>query len=176
MNYILELGKSRISDPNISNTRYIFNIFGSDILLKDLIYEPDLDLLINLAINQIKLVKNIDLNTYKPEIIQRKNDIGFKMNWHIDDCSIHRHKQQFQPNEPKINNKYTIYHKKPLPVYTMIIYLSGEFTGGEFEFIDKLIKPSKYDVIFFDSREVHKVRELKGGHRENVLIKFYENK
>ena len=39
-------------------------------------------------------------------------------------------------------------HMKDLPKYTMIIYLTGydiDFIGGEFEFVNQIIKPKKYD-------------------------------
>jgi hypothetical protein len=64
--------------------------------------------------------------------------------------------------------------------YTMIIYLSTcgvDFKGGEFSFINQKISPKKYDVIFFDSREVHTVDMVyptkKGQGRQKILVKFY---
>jgi len=167
MNYIYELGKERILNDDIRNMRYVYNI-------KDKIDNDQMiEMIINIAINEIKDKKNINLYEYSNRIIQRTNDIGFSMNWHIDDCSVYKHKQIFEPNQPKIKNKYTIFHMEPLPKYSMIIYLTDNFIGGEFEFIDQLIKPKKYDVIFFDSREVHRVRKLRQGIRQNILIKFY---
>jgi hypothetical protein len=59
----------------------------------------------------------------------------------------------------------------------MIIYLTSidiDFIGGELEFVDQLIKPKKNDIVFFDSREVHRVRRFRNGTRKNILIKFFE--
>jgi len=128
----------------------------------------------------MKLVTNdINIYSYRKEICKRKSHEGFYMNWHCDDCAIFKHNKnftyQYQNNIP-INDKYTLYFTS-VPIYTMIIYLNTygtDFTGGEFNFIDEIIKPIKYQVIFFDSREIHKVNNVKSGVRETILVKFYE--
>ncbi len=82
------------------------------------------------------------MSEYKTEVIKRDNDVGFYLNWHIDDCAIHKHKTtEGKTNNIALNDKYSLYHLKELPKYTMIIYLSSideDFFGGEFEFVNQL--------------------------------------
>ena len=164
---ILDLGKQRANDPYIKSVRHYFNL-GE-------IGDNDIK---EYAIKEIHEKYGIDLSTYRSEIIERDNQVGFYLNWHVDDCSIHKHKTtENKTNNDILNDKYALYHKKELPKYTMIIYLTSiniDFVGGEFEFVDELIKPKKNDVIFFDSREVHRVNKLRSGERKNILVKFYK--
>jgi 2OG-Fe(II) oxygenase superfamily len=168
---ILNLGKKRANEINIRSLRHYFNL-GK---IEDALKKKDIK---EIAKELMKDKYNIDLTNFRSEIIERDNKIGFYLNWHIDDCSIHKHKTtENKTNNEILNDKYGLYHEKLLPKYTMIIYLTSidqDFTGGEFEFVDQLIKPKKYDVIFFDSGEVHRVRRLRSGERKNILIKFYE--
>lgn len=174
-NLILSIGRERINDNKIINNRYCFNL--ENILETKELSEINL---IEFAINEINKKLKINLNELKREIIQRDNKEGFYLNWHIDDCAIYKHNNtENKKNNIPINDKYSLYHENELPKYTMIIYLTSideDFKGGEFEFVNKLIKPKKYDVIFFDSREVHRVRRFRGGTRRNILVKFYEIK
>jgi hypothetical protein len=168
---IYDLGCKRAKEPEIKKSRFIFNIGDN---LCDNISTNNV---INLAIAKLKNDYNLDIANYKPEIIERDNTIGFYLNWHIDDCAVFKHDHSLEKtnNEP-LDDKYSLFHMKPLPKYTMIIYLTSideDFIGGEFEFTDQLIKPKKYDVIVFDSREVHRVRRFRGGVRKNILIKFF---
>lgn len=135
----------------------------------------------NIIEKAIRIISNkisINLLEYKNEIIYRNNPEGFYLNWHIDDCAVYKHNTTMnKTNNILLNDKYSLYHKKELPKFTMIIYLTSideDFKGGEFEFVNQLIRPKKNDVIFFDSREVHRVRRFRGGERKNILIKFYE--
>ena len=161
-------GERRLKDYELEKKRLLINLKDHNIF--------DKDEFINDIINIVKEEHKMDLSKYKYEVIERNNEIGFYMNWHIDDCSIFKHKHDLSDKENNIplNDTHSIYHKKILPIYTMIIYLSDEFEGGEFEFINKVIKPKKYDVIIFDSREVHRVRKLRKGIRKNILVKFFE--
>lgn len=166
---IYSLGIERSQNIEIIQSRLYFNL-GEKI-------ENDI---IEQAKKEINNKLNIDLNNFRTEIVQRDNSFGFYLNWHIDDCAMLKHNTtDNKTNNVPLNNKYSLYHKNELPKYTMIIYLTSideDFKGGEFEFIDKLIKPKKYDVLFFDSREVHRVRRFREGTRKNILIKFYEKK
>lgn len=162
---IYNFGIQRIQDNEIKSARFCFNLGENE---NDKIQS---------AINKIKSISGIDLTLYRQEIIKRENKVGFYLNWHIDDCAVYKHDTtENKTNNIVLNDKYSLYHTKTLPKYTMIIYLTSidqDFVGGEFEFVDQLIKPKKNDVVFFDSREVHRVRTFRGGNRQNILVKFY---
>lgn len=166
---IYNLGCKRLYDTDIKKSRIIFNL-GENALNGDLI---------NLAIAKLRDDFKFDLTDYEQEVIERDNTIGFYLNWHIDDCAVFKHDLKLEgekTNNEHIDEKYSLFHMKPLPKYTMVIYLTSideDFMGGEFEFIDQLIKPKKYDVVVFDSREVHRVRRFRGGIRKNILVKFF---
>lgn len=161
---IYKFGKDLINNDNsIKKSRIIFNIGNV----------PE-DTMVDIACQIMKDKYNIDLSLYEKKIIKRENKIGFYMNWHIDDCAVYKHNLTTdKSNNIPINDKYSLYHTNKLPKYTMIIYTTEDFTGGEFVFVDQKIKPKKSDVIFFDSREVHKVNVLREGIRNNILVKFY---
>jgi hypothetical protein len=156
---------------------YLFN-FGIEQLKK---YELDKkrisfqldDNIINLVDTAIDKLSNdykIDLSKFSKEQFEKENTKDFYMNWHIDDCYVFRH------TKTDVKEKFVICHKNKLPTYTMIIYLSThdkDFTGGEFLFVNQKIFPKKKLVLFFDSREVHKVNKINSGIRKNILIKFY---
>jgi hypothetical protein len=167
---LYNLGLERIADKEIRSKRTIANL--------NEIKELTIDEIIENAMNKIFELKNINLYNYNKKVIMRDNQIGFYLNWHIDDCAIFKHKDsEGKVNCVKLNDKYSLFNLEELPKYTMIIYLTSygiDFTGGEFEFIDEKIKPKKYDIVFFDSREVHRVFRLREGQRKNILIKFYD--
>ena len=74
--------------------------------------------------------------------------------------------------------KYTLYAPLKTPIYTIVLYYSTQnedFKGGEFCFIDKEIKPKKYQGIFFNSKEPHQVKVITQGVRKSKLLKFYDN-
>lgn len=136
---------------------------------------------INSIIHDISNHVNIDLENYKFMIIPKTNKKGFSMKWHIDDVAMIKTNKNAINDECGIiigdKQKYRLYHKLDLPIYSAIIYLSEynvDFTGGEFEFLNQKIEPKKNHVLFFDSREVHRVNIVKSGIRENILIKFYK--
>ena len=61
-------------------------------------------------------------------------------------------------------------------VYTLIFYTSThniDFIGGEFCFVDKIIKPQKGMILLFSSYELHKVNLLNNGKRNAIVVKFY---
>lgn len=133
--------------------------------------------LINQAINILS--SEFKLNELSNKIFNKEVGSNFFMKWHCDDCSLFKHRKGHQPlkNNLKLTDQYSLYGVN-LPKYSMVIYLSSfgiDFTGGEFNFVDKEIKPMKYDVLFFDSRDIHKVNQVKTGNRKSILIKFYNS-
>lgn len=182
-NLIHNLGKKRLEDLQLQNKRIMFNLDLENDEIHDLsddedTTEPTTDNLVKITLKKIKNNFNLNLYKYKTKVIERNNDINFYLNWHIDDCAIFKHNdtENKYNNEP-LDETYSLFHKEKIPIYTMVIYLTShdkDFYGGEFEFVDKVIKPQKYDVILFDSREVHRVRRLRSGIRKNILVKFYE--
>lgn len=169
---LYNLGVARTKDPEIRSQRKITNLNINDN------QEISHDDLIELAMKKISDLNNINLFDYNRKIIMRDNQIGYYLNWHIDDCAIFKHKDvNNKKNNIPLDDKYSLFNLEELPKYTMVIYLTShniDFTGGEFEFIDETIKPKKYDVVFFDSREVHRVFRLRDGQRKNILVKFYD--
>jgi len=166
------IGKNRLETiPELLENRHIFNI-GEYITDSNNTNDT-----IEIAKKIIKQEFKLDLFDHRMEIVERTNPVGFYLNWHIDDCAIHKHKTTGgKTNNDPLTDKFSLYHAKELPVFSMIIYFSTideDFTGGELEFVDYVFKPRKYDVIIFDSREVHRVRRLRSGVRQNVLVKFF---
>lgn len=114
------------------------------------------------------------------EIVKRfHTDDQYNIKWHIDNQQLQKHKIENSTHDLNIiyqNEKYKYglwTQGNNLPTYTAIIYLSSNFEGGEFCFVDYSIKPQKGDVIIFNSKEVHKVNPLKSGTRNCYVIKFY---
>ena len=113
------------------------------------------------------------------EIVKRFHaDDSYNLNWHMDNRQLQKHKIHNDTNNLQIiykNNKYKygLWTHTKIPKYTAIIYLSSDFEGGEFCFIDKIIKPKRGDVIIFDAQEIHKVNKLKSGVRNCYVIKFF---
>jgi len=64
------------------------------------------------------------------------------MGWHIDDVSIFEHSKSFR------ENRYELFSKNDTPIYTMILYFSS-CIGGEFEFVDKVVKPEREVLVYF---------------------------
>jgi hypothetical protein len=163
--YIYQEGLKRLEEYKLQDKRLFFNLQTEDV---------------NLIIKHIINNYNIDLSCYNTSIIYKENKENYSMKWHCDDCFIQKNKKDYiyeNNNYCKISDKYYLVHAKPLPVYTLLIYLSDyniDYTGGELCFTDIIVTPNKYDVIFFDSREIHKVNLQKSGTRKNYLIKFYE--
>ena len=173
---LYDYGIQQLESFNLLEKRNLFNI--NDEIGEN---EVNTQLLINIAIKNMS--KQIDLTNYNIEFIERDNAVKYYLHWHIDDCAVFKHSNnkfdsnnEINSNNIKLNDKYSLFIKKDKPIYTMIIYLSTyniDFKGGEFEFVDKIIYPKKYDVVFFDSREVHRVHEFKSGIRRNIIVKFY---
>ena len=79
-------------------------------------------------------------------------------------------------------NIYGLFNKnnnKKKLVYTLIFYTSLwniDFIGGEFSFVDKIIKPQKGMILLFHCDELHKVNLLNNGKRKAIVVKFYDFK
>ena len=160
---LLEYGKQFLSE--CKNFRHYFVLANNDYTIENIIL-------------QLEAHTNINLRDYKYKIVEKENTIGFNMQWHLDDIAPIKTKHNLDSDLGGIviANKYRLYHKDQLPVYSAVIYLSEheeDFTGGEFEFLDQQIIPKKNWILFFDSREVHRVLPIKNGIRKNILIKFY---
>lgn len=158
-------GVRRLNQYKLNEIRHEFHL--------DIENEKDL---IEEAIKRLPL--QLRLNQLERKIFIKEGGKNFSMKWHCDDCSIFKHKDGYNclSNNIKLSEKYSLYYTK-LPKYSMIIYLSTygrDFTGGEFNFVDKTVKPEKYKVLFFDSREVHKVNTVSSGLRKTILVKFYD--
>jgi hypothetical protein len=136
-------------------------------------------------ISAIKNKYNLDLSNYLVVAVRKENSKDSSMKWHIDDCCLFRHTKTHNLTELKNNiiidsnfALYKYYKDKPLPIYSLVIYLSTyqkDFTGGEFCFVDQIIKPIIGDIVLFDSREVHKVNTVLSGNRTSILLKFYDD-
>ena len=157
MEYIRKYGV-RVLDENIKENRRYFQ-FGKEM-------ELTLDNLSN-------LVKK-DLSQYEMKVVKKENHKDFKMGWHQDDVSFFKNSKKHQDTYG--TSKFTRFHQREPPIYTMILYnstIGEDFQGGEFCFVDEEIKPKKGEGIFFDSREVHCVKKIIEGVRKCILIKFY---
>jgi hypothetical protein len=170
---LLKYGEYLIKNNNLTNHRKEFFISPN---LENI---NNIEYLIDLALKN-KILEEYNLHNFDKKIITKHYEINSldSMKWHIDDCAIFRHKKDYEPcsNSIKLNHKYSIYFTNP-PIYTIIIYLSShnlDFTGGEFSFLDKVIIPQKFKVIFFDSREIHKVNKITSGIRSCILVKLYK--
>ena len=126
-----------------------------------------------------------DFNDYEFEIVYRYNqNNNYNIKWHIDNCVFQKHPikniellhdlQIISRDEKYV---YCIWKYNKVPKYTIIMYLSNyllDFQGGQLEFIDgTIIKPTKGDIIIFDSREIHRVNLLKSGIRNCIVMKLY---
>ena len=132
--------------------------------------------------NPEEIIENIDILEIpylKYEKVKRFHDgDGYNIKWHIDDRQLQKHKLENNTDNLEIiysndKYKYGLWTHKEYPKYTAIIYLTSDFEGGEFCFVDKIIKPKRGDVIIFDSKEVHKVNKLKSGIRNCYVVKFF---
>lgn len=133
------------------------------------------------VMNHIYYLTGISLHTHHVETVHRETTGSFHMKWHMDDYVVVKRK-----NEDRIDTDHIILNEDVklvprdirVPEYSAILYLSEsgvDFIGGEFEFVNQIIVPTKYLLVFFHSREVHRVRPVKNGTRKIILFKFYSN-
>lgn len=160
---IYEYGKEIL--PNIKSDRHYF-------MIRDTTSDESI-------IKELSLYTKIDFTQYKYKKIEREVSTGFGMKWHIDDIAlikINKDKDNYK-NGIVLHNKYRLFHKEELPLYSSILYLSSnneDFKGGEFHFVDEMIIPYKNHVLLFNSKEVHRVAKVTSGIRKNILYKFYK--
>jgi hypothetical protein len=192
---LYEYGKKILDeDNNIIKNRKIINIY-------DLKFYRDLEVYIknndtNLVEDYVKknifdlldlldLIKNKDIINPDITIVKRfynEND-NYYMGWHFDDRQfiVQKIKNKDKLHDLEIINItnlkiYALYNKNKLPIFTVIIYFDSyniDFTGGEVEFINFKYLPLKGDLLFFDSRDLHKVNKLNKGIRKCIVIKIY---
>jgi hypothetical protein len=121
------------------------------------------------------LTKLYSLENAKFDIVERKTEVGFSMKFHVDDRLLI--KGPSRESDISLSETYQLRKRgTKTPFLSCILYLSSydtDFTGGEFEFVDETIYPIKYHVLVFDSREVHRVNNVKYGVRHTILVKWY---
>jgi hypothetical protein len=129
----------------------------------------------------IHRVTGISLETHHVETIHRETTGSFHMKWHMDDYVVVKRKNEDRVGTDHIilNEEYKLVPREiRVPEYSAILYLSEsnvDFIGGELEFVNEMIIPKKHLLVFFHSREVHRVRSVKNGTRKIILFKFYSN-
>ncbi len=195
MNKILyEYGK-KILDSEIIKKRYILQYDNESFInyIKEL---DDEDIKIIFKKELSKIIEKLDLleeykeelKTLETEIIVRNKtkDENYYLNWHFDDKKLIVHKKDnkniihdleiIHEDDKYIYGLYNKNKNKKL-LYTLIFYISSwniDFIGGEFNFIDKSIKPIKGMILLFHSNELHKVNLLNFGNRKAIVVKFYK--
>jgi hypothetical protein len=194
MNKILHEYGVKIFDKEIIEKRYITQYNNESFIntITELddentksIFEKELHNIIDIL--DISTEYKDELKNLQTEIIVRNKtkDDNYYFNWHFDDKKliIHKkHNKDFLHNLEIIyeddKNIYGLYNKnnnKNL-VYTLIFYTNThniDFIGGEFCFIDRIIKPHKGMILLFSSNELHKVNLLNKGIRKAIVVKFY---
>ena len=166
-NYGVNLLKN---NPNIKNNRKIFNFNTTQIQTLPMIANINTPFIHQLITdNNLPITKNMTC-----QISYKHFSINMEMGWHQDDASVYKHSNK---HCAKYNvQKYNIFTNSKQPIYTMVLYMNNygeDFYGGEFCFVDVEIKPIKGLGIFFDSKEIHRVKKILKGTRQSCLIKFY---
>jgi hypothetical protein len=116
-------------------------------------------------------------------VIRHAINNQYKIEWHMDNHIPHRHplEMESQLHDLQIIGRddkyvYSLWNNGIVPVYTIIIYFTSygiHFHGGELEFLNGTIIYPKYgDIVFFDAREIHRVRSLRSGIRQCIVIKL----
>ena len=194
MNNILFNYGKKILNKHITDKRYITQ-YNDEIFINTIsnldeentktIFEKELHNIINSL--DIPVEYKNQLKNLETEIIVRNKtkDDNYYFNWHFDDKKLIVHKKHNKNvlHNLKIiyeddKNIYCLYNKnnqKKL-LYTLIFYINThniDFIGGEFCFIDKIIKPQKGMILLFHCDELHKVNLLNKGKRKAIVVKFY---
>lgn len=116
-------------------------------------------------------------------VIRNAINDHYKLDWHMDNHIPHRHPLEMEPqlHDLQIIGRddkyvYSLWNNGIVPEYTIIIYFTScgiHFHGGELEFLNGTIIYPKYgDIVFFDAREIHRVRSLRSGIRQCIVIKL----
>jgi hypothetical protein len=194
MNKILYEYVKKILNKQITEKRYILQYHDESFInsITELddentksIFEKELHNIIDSL--DISTEYKEELKNLQTEIIVRykTKDDNYYFNWHFDDKKLivqKKHNKDVLHNLEIIyeddKNIYGLYNKnnnKKL-VYTLIFYTNThniDFIGGEFCFIDRIIKPRKGMILLFSSNELHKVNLLNNGKRKAIVVKFY---
>jgi len=194
---LLNYGKKILYDLQLKNKRIKLDISEDDYFKSVIIILTKLQIDNSIYLNLIKrILLNLDqslsseLNKLNYIIVERFNTEldKYNLNWHIDDKILVQHKLELLDKLHNIEIIYIDQIKSKIyglskrtnnksPLYTMLIYFDTtdiDFTGGELEFVDEIIKPYRGLVILFDSKEIHKVNLLRKGLRRCLVIKFYD--
>jgi len=193
MNKILYNYSKKILNQEILDKRYILQ-YNDDNFINNIINLDDKDTKNIFQKELYNIIDNLDITLeYKQELKNLKYDIiirnktkndKYYFNWHFDDKKLIIHNKN---NKDKLHNLEFIYeddkniyglynNKNEKLLYTLIFYINSyniDFNGGEFCFIDKIIKPVKGMILLFHSNELHKVNLLCNGKRKAIVVKFY---
>ena len=118
---IVEYGKEILSKYCLYDKRIFFNNGYTDLIT---------------ILDYINTEYGINLRQYDIKICDKTYYPNDFMKYHVDDCALIKHKKKLNKSELHNNtmlaNKYSLCHKNPLPVYTMVIYLNshGELNSG----------------------------------------------
>ena len=195
MNKILYDYGKKLQDKEIIKKRYILQ-YDDENFINDIREFDDENIKIIFEKELPNIIEKLDLLTeYKEELKKLEKEIvvrnktkneNYYLNWHFDDKKLIVHKKN---NKDIIHdleiiyeddkNIYGLYNKNnnKILLYTLIFYASSwniDFIGGEFNFIDKTIKPIKGMILLFHSNELHKVNLLNNGKRKAIVVKFYK--
>jgi hypothetical protein len=116
-------------------------------------------------------------------VIRHAINNQYKIEWHMDNHIPYRHPLEMEPqlHDLQIIGRddkyvYSLWNNGVVPKYTIIVYFTSygiHFHGGEFEFLNgTTIHPKCGDVVFFDGREIHRVRSMRNGIRQCIVIKL----
>jgi hypothetical protein len=176
---LYKIGIEWLQKYNLSNQRLYLNL-SKKILLSEL-ENSDNKQMIELSLNIINQITNINISDYNISSNVKENKEGYYMGWHRDDCFVRRNKKGVCLRENDISlsekNNIILTHINQLPRWTILIYLSEydvDYKGGKLLMVDTEYCPKKYDLIMFNSMEVHSVEMIKWGSRKNILLKLYE--
>lgn len=184
MNILYNYGYELNKKYDLSNIRKILNI-STNIWFQNLLNSDNIEQYIksniNYLLNNYYLDHLINKN-YDIIIRNNKSNDNYELKWHLDDQKLIIHKinnlnNLHNLNIIHINDKYiyALYSIK-IPSYTIIIYLDTykiDFIGGKIHFIDKNIEPYKGMLLYFDSRDIHRVSKFIRGIRRCIVLKFY---
>jgi len=141
------------------------------------------DLGLPIEINNYCLLNLFDVVPRYSTVIQNNKEKKYNLDWHFDNRTVVTNPIQKIDKLKNLetigvfkNKVYSLWDYKRRPKYTMIMYFNtynSDFKGGEFKFIDDVIKPSYGDILFFNSNELHKVEPVIG-KRNALVLKFYD--
>ena len=93
--------------------------------------------------DNFSFLKRIDIQNYKPEILRI-------------------HKIDSNVNTPEVP------HFDSTP-FSFIIFINDDYTGGELNFKNISISPSKYSIVYFTKDESHHIKKVDKGVRYTLV-------